>query len=261
MRVQLLSAVALTLVLSTPARGQSADGYLAAGDRSYGLHDAPGALAHYELAAAADTLSYEASWKASRSAADLEPRARGTGARHAALLQKAESYARRAVALRSDGAEGHFALARALGVAARSKGARDRVRYAGDVRDHALECLRYDPAHSGCLHIMGAWNAEVMRLPRLERFVARRLLGGRAFGSASWAEAIRYMEAAVAAAPDRIVHRTELAEVYADRGRFADARREYETALRIEPGDYNDSLYKAGARSALDRMGAPPRRE
>ena len=260
MRVQLLSAIALAVVLGTPAHAQSADGYLAAGDQSYARHDAPGALAHYERAAAADTLSYEALWKASRSAADLELRSRGT-ARHASLLQKAESYARRAVALRSDGAEGHFALARALGVAARSKGARDRVRYAGDVRSHALECLRHDPAHSGCLHIMGAWNAEVMRLTGLERFVARRLLGGRAFGSASWSEAIRYMEAAVAAAPDRIVHRTELAEIYADRGRFADARREYEAALRIELGDYNDSLYKAGARSALDRMGAPPRRE
>ncbi|HEX6251718.1 MAG TPA: tetratricopeptide repeat protein [Gemmatimonadaceae bacterium] len=260
MRVQLLSAIALAVVLATPARAQSAASHIAAGDEAYVLRDAAGALAHYELAAAADSLSHEAWWKASRSAADLEPRARGT-ARHAALLQKAESYARRAVALRSDGAEGHFALARALGVAARSRGARDRVRYASDVRNHALACLRYDPAHSGCLHIMGAWNAEVMRLTGLERFVARRLLGGRAFGSASWAEAIRYMEAAVAAAPDRIVHRTELAEIYADRGRFADARREYETALRIEPGDYNDSLYKAGARNALDRMGAPPRRE
>jgi tetratricopeptide (TPR) repeat protein len=259
LRRQLLSAIALAAVLGPPLRAQSPDSHLTAGDRSYALRDAAGALAHYEQALEADTLSYEAAWKASRSAADLEPRARGSGARHALLLQKAESHARRAVALRGDRAEGHFALARALGVAARSKGTRDRVRYASDVRHHALECLRYDPAHSGCLHIMGAWNAEVMRLSGLERFIARRLLGGRAFGTAGWAEAIRYMEAAVAAAPERIVHHTELAEIYTERGRIADARREYETALRLNVSDYNDSLYKAGARAAVDRMGRTAR--
>lgn len=195
--------------------------------------------------------------EASRSAADLELRARGT-MNHALLLRTAESYARRAVALRPDGAEGHFALARALGVAARSLGARQRVRYAGEVRHHALECLRYDRSHSGCLHIMGAWNAEVMRLGGIERFVARRLLGGRAFGSASWTEAIRYMEAAVAAGPQQIVHRVELAEIYQERGRTAEARRQYEAALGLAVADFNDPFYQADARAALDRMNRPP---
>ncbi|HUF65459.1 MAG TPA: hypothetical protein VMM17_05725 [Gemmatimonadaceae bacterium] len=251
--VQLFTTLAFAAVAGATSGAQGAPEAIVAGDRAYALLDAAGALASYERAAAADTLSYEAAWKASRSAADLERPSRGS-ASHAALLVRAESHARRAVALRPNGAEGHFALARALGVAARSRGTRDRVRYAGDVRNHALECLRHDPGHSGCLHIMGAWNAEVMRLSGVERFVARRLLGGRAFGRASWSEAIRYMEAAVAAAPRRIVHRVELAEIYAERGRAADAKRQYEAALTLSIDDFNDEFYKAGARRALERM-------
>ncbi|CAN5249106.1 hypothetical protein BH23GEM2_BH23GEM2_08590 [soil metagenome] len=250
---QLFTTLALALTAGVTADAQPVREAIAAGDRAYALHDAPGALASYERAAAADTLNYEAAWKASRSAADLERRRRGA-ANHTVLLQTAESYARRAVALRPDRPEGHFALARGLGVAARSRGVRDRVRYAGDVRHHALECLRHDASHSGCLHIMGAWNAEVMRLSGVERFVARRLLGGRAFGSASWSEAIRYMEAAVAAAPHRIVHRVELAEIYEESGRVADAKREYQAALALAVDDFNDPFYKSGAQAGLDRM-------
>jgi tetratricopeptide (TPR) repeat protein len=243
----------LASVISSAGEAQSVREALAAGDRAYALLDAADALASYERATAADTLSYEAAWKASRSAADLERGARGTE-RYPGLLRTAEFHARRAVSLRPDGAEGHFALARALGVAARSRGARERVRYAAEVRQHALECLRHEPRHSGCLHIMGAWNAEVMRLGGVARFVARRLLGGRAFGSASWAEAIRYMEAAVGAAPQRIVHRVELAEIYAERGRAADARQQYEAAVALLVTDVNDPSYKAAARAALERM-------
>lgn len=246
--------LALSLLIAVgSADAQPAAGAIAAGDRAYALLDAAGALASYERAAETDTLNYEAAWKASRSAADLEPRARG-GAQHAAMLRKAEFYARRAVALRPDAAEGHFALARALGVAARVQGTRDRVKYAGEVRHHALECLRHDFTHSGCLHIMGAWNAEAMRLTGVERFIARRLLGGRAFGRASWVEAIRYMELAVAAAPHRIVHRMELGEIYEERGRSAEATRQYEAALTLPVSDFNDTLYKATVSAALARM-------
>lgn len=246
-----------------PAQAVPAADALAAGDRAYEALDAPAALEHYERAVALDSTSYEALWKASRSAADLEPAARVDRVEQMQLIGKAESYARRAVALRADDADGRFALARALGIAARSVRVRARIRYGNGVREHALECLRYAPNHSGCLHVMGAWNAEVMRLSGVERFIARRFLGGRSFDSASWEEAVRYMEAAVAAAPWRIAHRNELAEIYAEVGRVEDAKREYQAALRLPVADYNDERYKARASSELERISrstsSPPR--
>jgi tetratricopeptide (TPR) repeat protein len=247
--------LALTLCICAAAdvQGQDARAEIARGDRAYAALEGPQALAHYRRAAAFDTSSYEAAWKTSRSAADLEGRARDNPRRRSELLAQAESYARRAVALRPDDAEGHFSLARALGLAARSVGVRERVRYATEVRELALECLRLAPQHAGCNHVLGAWHAEVMRLSGVERFIARRLLGGRTLGSASWADAVRHLEAAVAAEPWRIAHRVEIAGVYRDTGRLAEMRQQYETALRLESRDYGDPVLKAQARAALGR--------
>jgi regulator of microtubule dynamics protein 3 len=244
--------VALTIAQS--AAGQTAAGELARGDSAYAAMDARGALEHFQRAAGLDTLSYAAAWKASRSAADLAVRAEGDSHRQSSLLREAERHARRAVLLQPNDAEGRFAVARALGLAARSVGVRERVRHANEVREHALLCLRDSPSHGGCLHVLGAWSHEVMRLSGVERFVARRLLGGRTFALASWSEAIRYLEAAVAADPTRIVHHTELAAVYAGAGRKADARRHYTTALQLPITDYNDPMYRERARAELQRL-------
>ena len=98
---------------------------------------------------------------------------------------------------------------------------------------------------------MGMWNAEVMRLNSLTRLIAKNILGGRVFGTASWKEAVRYMESSVANDPERIVHYVDLAEVYRDVGEPAKSRAMYESALRMTENDVNDRFYKEQARSAL----------
>ena len=151
-------------------------------------------------------------------------------------------------------AAGHFSRARALGKTALTQSARGRIRYATEIRAQALECLRIDPRHPGCLHVMGMWNAEVMRLNSLTRMVAKNILGGRVFGSASWKEARRYMEASVEIEPERIVHRIDLGGVYLDVGEKAKAKTEFETVLRLPSTDVNDGVYKSQAKAALSRL-------
>ena len=63
-----------------------------------------------------------------------------------------------------------------------------------------------------------------MRLSGLSRFFAKNLLGAGIFKEASWEEAMSDMERAVALDPGRLYHRLELAEIYADRKRYDDAR-------------------------------------
>lgn len=254
-RHQLAVLVLLVTAPSSAVAQLSAASEIAAGDRAYAAADAVGALAAYERALALDSSSYTALYRASRSAADLEHPAREDRQRWDELVRKAERYARRAVALNPSDSEGHFHLARAMGLRARVAGVRQGVRLASAVRAEALECLKYAPRHSGCLHVLGAWNAEVMRLKGYERFLARTVLGGRVFGAASWAEAIRYLEAAVTAAPGTIVHRLELGEVYRDRARFDDAKREFGAVLQLPATDYNDERHKAAARASLERLG------
>jgi tetratricopeptide (TPR) repeat protein len=242
----------LFAVFVPSAGAQGVGDHIAAGDRFYQEMAADSALARFERAIDADARNYEALWKASRSAVDIGSYL-ADGARGRALFTRAEQYARRAIAENPQDAEGHFSLSRALGKTALTQSPRGRVRYATEIRAQALECLRIAPRHAGCLHVMGMWNAEVMRLNTITRAIARNVLGGRVFGTASWNEAVRYMQAAVAAEPDRVVHRIDFAEILDDVGQRSRAREEYEATLRLPVTDVNDPHYKAQARRALGR--------
>jgi hypothetical protein len=238
------------LLAASMAGAQTAAEHTALGDKEYVAMNAPAALQHYEEAIKLDPNNYEALWKASRSAVDLGSYERNEEKR-GLYYRNAELYARRAVAANPGDAEGHFNLARSLGKNALSQGPKARIKYAKDVRSHALECLKIDPKQAGCLHVMGMWNAEVMRLNGFTRMMAKNFLGGQIFGSASWPEAKRYMEASVAAEPDRIIHHLDLGGVYRDMGDKAKARAEFEAVMKLPNRDYNDHQFKAEADAGL----------
>jgi len=238
------------LLAASLAGAQTAADHVALGDKEYVAMNAPAALQHYEEAIKVDPKNYEALWKASRSAVDLGSYESNDKKRED-YFKNAELYARRAVEVNPGDAEGHFNLARSLGKNALTQSPRARIKYAKDVRDHALECLKISPKHAGCLHVMGMWNAEVMRLNGFTRMIAKNFLGGKIFDSASWAEAKRYMEASVASEPDRIVHHVDLAGVYRDTGDKAKARAEWQAALKLPNADYNDRHFKAEADAGL----------
>jgi tetratricopeptide (TPR) repeat protein len=238
------------LLAASMAGAQAAADHIALGDKEYVAMNATAALQHYEEAIKLDPKSYEALWKGARSAVDLGSYERNEEKRDL-YFRNGELYARRAVEANPGDAEGHFHLARALGKSALSQGPKARIKYAKDVRSHALDCLKIDPRQAGCLHVMGMWNAEVMRLNGFTRMLAKNFLGGQVFGSASWAEAKRYMEESIAVEPDRIVHRIDLAGVYRDMGDKAKARAEYQAVMKLPNRDYNDRQYKAEADAGL----------
>src|SRR5690349_4976732 len=139
-----------SLLISSSALAQSAVEHLAAGDRDYVAMNAASALGHDEAAIKLDASSYDANWKASRSAVDIGSYTNDK-TRREALDSSAEQYARKAVALNPGEPEGHFALARALGKTALTQSPKARIKYATEIRSQALECLRIDPQHGGCL--------------------------------------------------------------------------------------------------------------
>jgi tetratricopeptide (TPR) repeat protein len=203
--------------------------------------------------AAADTNSYDWLVKAAHDAVDrgeFNP----SEEQRTALYKNAEQYARRAVAANPNDAEGHFELARAIGRNALTMGTRDRIKYAGVVRDEAIAALKLNANHDGALHVMGVWNAEVMRLNGISRMIAKNFLGGQVFNAASWDSAQTYLEKAVAAAPNRITHHLDLAAVYADRDQIAKAREQYEWIARATPAEYNDAKYKEEAARRMKEL-------
>lgn len=238
---------------TVPPSGLSGSEHIALGDRETDRFNSAAALAQYEAAIAAEPRNGEALGKASRAAVDLgEQAADATQAR--SLFRKGEQYARRAVEASPNDPESHFHLARALGRTALSVGVRERVRFAKEIRALALEALRLNPDHPGALHVLGMWNAEVMRLNGMERFFAKNFLGGKVFGEASWQEAVARMERAVAVDPDRLTHRLDLAKIYLDLGEKAKAREQFELVVRGRQTDVNDPAYKREADAALRRL-------
>lgn len=253
MHAPVAAALAAVMLAATalPAQTTPTPDHIALGDREHAAMNVAGALTHYEAAVAADSNDYAALWKAAHEAVDVgefSPKEQRT-----ALYKRAELLARRAVQVRPDDAEGHYVLSRALGRTAQTLGAREKVKYATAVRQAALEALRLNPKHDGAMHVMGVWNAEIMRLSGFSRMMAKNLLGGKVFEEASWDNAQRYMEQSVAERPDRLTHHLDLARVYRDRDMRDKARASYEAVINGTATEANDQQYKlVAAREARD---------
>ena len=245
-----------TMVLALTSRvasGQSTSELIAAGERESAARRPAQALVHFEQAVQTDPRNYVALWRAASELVDLGEYEKVVDKR-TAMYARAVDFAKRAVAVKPTDAEGHFHLARAIGRTALAQGPRERTKYGVAVRESAMRALELSPRHPGALHVMGVWHAEIMRLNGISRMVAKTFLGGKIFETASWSEAVRYMEASVAAEPDRLVHRLDLARVYRDNGRKAEAKAAFTAALNSALHDANDDRYRAEAERELKAM-------
>jgi regulator of microtubule dynamics protein 3 len=219
-------------------------------------HDPGTALRHFQAALDQDSMNYQANWRGALLLIELGEEIPDSikSSRRDSLYSLAERYARRAVSADSLGADGHFALAAAAGSDALTMGQKARIRRAGIIRNEALKAIALNPKHDGAYHILGRWNAEIMRLSGFNRFFAKNFLGAGVFKEASWNNAINYMEKAVALDPGRIYHHLELAQIYVDRKRKADAEAQLDAVDSLPLREPMDSVYKqqgAGLRRRL----------
>jgi tetratricopeptide (TPR) repeat protein len=248
--------VLLGLMVGARAEAQSARDHVALGSAAMQVHDLSTALAHYEAALAIDSTAYEANWRAAIVLLDQGeqiPDSRKSPARDS-LYARAERLARRAVAADSLGADGHFALAAAVGRASLTMGKKERIRRARVIRDEAERTIALDPRHDGAYHILGRWNAEIMRISGFSRFFAKSFLGAGIFSQASWGKAIYNMEKAVELDSARIYHHLELAEIFAERKRIPEAKMQLHLVDSPPVREVMDSVYKRQGAALLKRL-------
>ena len=252
MRRSLLTA-AFVLVAALPAAGQTIDDHIHLGAQAVDQRDLPSALKHFEAALAMDSMNYEANWRGSDCLVDIGKETPDSvrSPERDAMYAKAELWGRRAVAANPNGADGHFVLAQAIGRASLTLGKRERVRRAAEIRSEALRAIELDPRHDGAYHVLGRWNAEIMRLSGIQRFFAKSFLGGAVFNQASWDNAFMYMHKAVELRPDYIYHHLDLAEMDIDNDRYDDARVQLQLVETLPVSDNADPHYKIDATRLL----------
>jgi tetratricopeptide (TPR) repeat protein len=244
-----LAVLCLIGLPTGPVGAQQVEDHVALGVAANAGYDPRTALRHFQAALDQDSTSYEANWLGALTLLTLgEQIPEGVkSAERDSLYAQAERYARRAVAADPAGPDGHFALAAAVGRASLTMGRKARIRRASVIRQEALRTIALNPRHDGAYHILGRWNAEIMRISGFGRFFAKSFLGAGIFNQASWGKAIYNMEKAVQLDPGRIYHHLELAEIYAERKRLADARTQLHLVDSLPTREVMDSVYKREA--------------
>lgn len=247
---------ALSVILAV-LQGAPRDSLMAEGIRLAGMSPAEG-LVRFDAVLALDSLDVEANWRAAVARSDLaqQLKAKADRPRRDSLLARAQEHARRAVRLAPDAPYPLFVLGLVLGNTALTRGTREKVRMATEIRSLGLRAVAADSNHDGAQHLLGRWNYEVMSLSGFERFLAKSILGGGVFGQASWEEALRRMERAVALDPERIYHRLDLARVLAARKQTAAAQAELTRISALPARVAADSTYRREAVELLAKLGS-----
>ena len=246
----------LLAAAAVPLLAQDIAGHIAAGEAGRCRRNAEEALTHFRAALAMDSMNYDALWHASQAYVDLgKPLPNNQSARRDTLYNEGLALAQRAVRVNANGADGHFMVAVATGRVALTKGARDRVRYAGVVREEALRAIELNPRHDGAMHVMGRWNAEVMRLPGITKFFAKTFMGAAIFNQASWENSVNYFNQAIEIAPNNVYHHLDLGEALNDDDRHAEAIPQLQQVASLPLGcDPSDAQYKSQAAALLTRI-------
>lgn len=223
-----ISRVLGVLLLAVPLglQAQAVDESIAKGIAAQRAREPMSALAYLENALEIDSTNYEANWRSAEVLLDIGKQTPDSvkSPERDSIYTRAELLARRAVLANPEGADGHYVLASAIGRASLTKSKKERVKRAGEIRTEALRAIELNPEHHNAMHVMGRWNAEIMRLSGIERFFAKNFLGGKIMNAAAWDSAFVYMDRAVAISPENIYHHLDLAEMLIDRQRYSEAR-------------------------------------
>lgn len=229
------------------------DGDLVRSDSLYRAMDAEGAMGLIRARLAVAPEDFEATWRAAAVALTLGVLAQDPAAR-LGWLRHAATHGDRLLTLRPDDPASLTWAAAAKGRLAIEE--RNPLRTAGlgkEVWVLTEALLASDPGNAMGHAIRGKLMQEIRRLSRAERLLARILLGNDIAGVATWSDAERHLERAVAADPGMVLFRLDLGDTYRLQGKSAEALEVYTRGLALPDRLPVDPYYK---RRILDGMRA-----
>jgi tetratricopeptide (TPR) repeat protein len=198
---------------------------------------------------------YDALWRAARAGVVAGVLREGITSQNE-RLDPAIVLGDRAVEVRPDGIDGLYWRGAAEGRRALNAGSDYAARLVQRVYDDAHAILALDSLHGGAYNLLGRVNYEIMDLPRIARFFARRLVGNRALHDSSWEDAETYLTRAAELWPDNVLFQLDLGDLYQRRGRDGEARTQLQRVVGMPSLHPADDYFKESARRFLEELGS-----
>jgi tetratricopeptide (TPR) repeat protein len=248
----MLTGCIFILLLVVNGQTQDVQTIISLGDSAYKQFDNTSALAYYSKALEMDSLNYEASWKLSRAYVDVGEGLADQEERKE-YYRKADSYARKAVEIDSNGAKGHLYLSVAIGRVALDSGKKEQVRLSKEIKAEVDKALALDPNDDVAWHVLGRWHRKMATLSWIQRTFANTFLGGVP-KEASVEKSAECFQKAIEIRPEHINHHLELGITYEELDQKDKAAEQYNLVLELPKKDADDEKYKKEAQELLDDL-------
>jgi tetratricopeptide (TPR) repeat protein len=167
------------------------------------------------------------------------------------LSEKALDQARHAVKLDPNSAKAHLAMALCYGKLTDFVGNKQKLEYSKLIRDETLRSLELDPNDDHAWHVLGRWHAGIAGVNGMLKVMAKLVYG--ALPEASFEQAIKSLQRAIELAPNRIMHHSELARIFTEADKPAQAAAEWQKVLKLPPTERADPTDQNEARAALKK--------
>src|SRR4029077_9445891 len=138
---------------------------------------------------------------------------------------QALAYARRAVREAPNNADAHVCLSVAYGKMTDFVDNKTKMEYSKVVKSEAEKAVALNPKNDLALLILARWNFDMATLNPILKAIAQTLYGE--LPQASKEQAVVYFQRAIAAAPERIRHHAQFAQVLEAMGRTKEAQAEW----------------------------------
>ena len=162
------------------------------------------------------------------------------------------AYSERAVKLAPKESDPHLAVAICLGKLSPLLGNKEGIEASHKIKAEAETAAELNPKDDFSWHLLGRWNQELAQIGGMTRAVAMIVYG--ALPNASYDEAVKCFQKAIALNPNRLIHYVELGRTYALMGRKTEAKQFIEKGLAMSNRDQDDPGTKERGRKTLQTL-------
>lgn len=248
---RVLPTLAILLLASAWARGETAEELIKKGDVHYEKLQAAEALKYYLPAEKLDPDNARLLVRIAREYRHLMSDA-PKQAEKVRLGEIAVEYSKRAAALAPKDPEAHLALAISYGKLLPLQGSKEQVNNSRLIKNSADKVIALEPGNDLAWHVLGRYYLVLADVGAVRRALAQVVYG--TLPPAKHEDAVRCFSKAIELKPNRLMHYVELGRTYAQMGQDAEARKFITKGLAMQETEKDDPETKERGRQLLAKL-------